>query len=226
MTGGYKSLDYEPLDLFDDEKGGATFASSHSHPPKQVLSGKGWSVWASKETDVAKADLSKFNVVLNLTGYSVHRRHRIPVRALAKYGNSRPREILLNWPDMQAVNLPYEFWRDLMRCASRWGWRILVFCVGGHGRTGTALACMLVARGWKAQDAIDFVRKNHCNKAIETETQERYIYRMSGEPFPEEKVCLPLKEELPSKKVICGRCGHTNQWDSKNCKSCRHPIWD
>jgi protein-tyrosine phosphatase len=49
--------------------------------------------------------------------------------------------------------------------------------MGGHGRTGTALASVLMASG-KATDpdtAIELVRSKHCKRAIETYDQIDYL---------------------------------------------------
>ncbi len=52
-----------------------------------------------------------------------------------------------------------------------------VGCMGGHGRTGTILACMALLSDPEltAKAAIQWVRKVHCKEAIETNQQEWYI---------------------------------------------------
>ena len=90
-------------------------------------------------------------------------------------------EILLDWPDMEAVNLPREFWDDLVAHLAHARAQMLIFCVGGHGRTGAAIACLMVACGWQSGEAITWVRRNYCPCAIETTEQERYIRSIAGE---------------------------------------------
>lgn len=63
---------------------------------------------------------------------------------------------------------------DTYRKAQDEQW-VEVGCVGGHGRTGTALACMAVLSGVPADEAIDWVRVNYCAHAIETEEQEWWV---------------------------------------------------
>ncbi|HZN14242.1 MAG TPA: protein-tyrosine phosphatase family protein [Acidimicrobiales bacterium] len=58
---------------------------------------------------------------------------------------------------------------------ARKGERVEVGCLGGHGRTGTALACLAVLTGTPASDALAWVRTNYCYKAVETDVQERLI---------------------------------------------------
>ncbi len=76
-----------------------------------------------------------------------------------------------------------------------------VACLGGHGRTGTFLACCAVVNGMTAGEAIAHVRDKYCDKAIETKKQEWYVHAMHAvhhnipaPPMPEEKVWQPTKE--------------------------------
>lgn len=52
-----------------------------------------------------------------------------------------------------------------------------VGCMGGHGRTGTILACLAILSDneMSASAAIHHVRKVHCDEAIETNQQEWFI---------------------------------------------------
>jgi protein-tyrosine phosphatase len=58
---------------------------------------------------------------------------------------------------------------------ARSGQDIEVGCLGGHGRTGTALACLAVLTGHPALDAVAWVRSSYCTKAVETPEQEAFI---------------------------------------------------
>ena len=58
---------------------------------------------------------------------------------------------------------------------ARSGQNIEVGCIGGHGRTGTALACLAVLSGQPAVDAVAWVRSNYCVKAVETPEQEAFV---------------------------------------------------
>ena len=55
--------------------------------------------------------------------------------------------------------------------------RVEVACAGGHGCTGTALACMAVLDGVRSDQAVDYVRKNYAAGAVETPWQRRFVAR-------------------------------------------------
>ena len=91
--------------------------------------------------------------------------------------NSKPTRdyIRLHWQDYGTPPVGRDFWIRLLGLLPKEG-NILVCCMGSHGRTGTAMACLMVASNlWTASEAIDYVRRNHCEEAIETAAQETYI---------------------------------------------------
>jgi protein-tyrosine phosphatase len=51
-------------------------------------------------------------------------------------------------------------------------------CIGGHGRTGTFLAALVSLFG--EQDAVEYVRKNYCHKAVESATQTKFLTDQFG----------------------------------------------
>lgn len=53
--------------------------------------------------------------------------------------------------------------------------RVEVACSGGHGRTGTALACLTVLDGVPNADAVRYVRHHYNPRAVETPWQRRYV---------------------------------------------------
>jgi len=82
----------------------------------------------------------------------------------------------LRWPDFwlpsdrgQAREILAEAWE---RASTG---RVEVACRGGHGRTGTALACLAVIDGVPADQAVSFVRRHYNARAVETPWQRRYV---------------------------------------------------
>lgn len=87
----------------------------------------------------------------------------------------------LRWPDFWlpsdragARDLLCEVWE---RAAAE---RVEIACAGGHGRTGTALACLAVIDGVPADQAVAFVRRHYDPHAVETPWQRRYVARFTA----------------------------------------------
>jgi hypothetical protein len=68
---------------------------------------------------------------------------------------------------------------ELLRRA-RGGQVVELGCLGGHGRTGTALACLAALTGQSSRDAVSWVRANYCVKAVENREQEEFVHSFPG----------------------------------------------
>ena len=105
-----------------------------------------------------------------------------PTFALYLLGRRPPpvewESLWLRWPD---------FWLPTDRAATadalREAWarseteRVEIACFGGHGRTGTALACLAVLDGIPRNEAVAYVRAHYAHRAVETPWQRRYVRR-------------------------------------------------
>ena len=58
--------------------------------------------------------------------------------------------------------------------------RVEVACSAGHGRTGTALACLAILDGVPPGNAVAYVREHYNSRAIETPWQRRFVARFLG----------------------------------------------
>ena len=88
----------------------------------------------------------------------------------------------VDWPDFGVpanAEAVVEALRSVLERA-RSGQHIEVGCLGGHGRTGTALACLAVLAGYPAHDAVAWVRSSYCAEAVETPGQEAFIAALLG----------------------------------------------
>ena len=90
------------------------------------------------------------------------------------------------WPDF---GLPPDV--DGLRIAlvalldrARTGEAVEIGCLGGHGRTGTALACLAVLTGTPAAGAVDWVRASYCERAVETDAQCAFVETFVLPPQP------------------------------------------
>lgn len=81
--------------------------------------------------------------------------------------------IRLLWADGKCPPVGALFWDDLLQAIP--SGHILFGCAGGHGRTGTALATMLCLAGFSSELAEKVVCTIYCSKAVETDTQQRYL---------------------------------------------------
>lgn len=72
------------------------------------------------------------------------------------------------------ANLLSKGLRCLLREAKK-GRVIEIGCMGGHGRTGTTLACLLVLQGMNPVEAIRGVQRRYCPEAVESVSQEQFV---------------------------------------------------
>ncbi|MEU4240935.1 protein phosphatase [Actinoplanes sp. NPDC026619] len=94
----------------------------------------------------------------------------------------------VRWPDFRLPSdRPYARKVLLEALARAEGDRVEFACYGGHGRTGTALACLAVLDGVPAAEAVAFVREHYDPKAVETPWQRRFVSRYEPDSDPPEK---------------------------------------
>lgn len=88
----------------------------------------------------------------------------------------------LDWPDFGVPADPAPVLVALRSVLgrARAGQRVEVGCLGGHGRTGTALACLAVLAGHPAAGAVAWVRASYCPDAVETAGQEAFVTGLRG----------------------------------------------
>jgi len=65
------------------------------------------------------------------------------------------------------------------------GKKVLAFCAGSHGRTGTLLASLIALLEPDTADPIAAARQRHCKAAVETEAQARAVFALRAEELPE-----------------------------------------
>lgn len=92
-----------------------------------------------------------------------------------------PPIVKLKWPDQQApVRLSLTWWQRFLALCPQGN--IVVCCIGGHGRTGTCLAALLIAATrCTGEEAIATIRTQHCPEAIEGLKQPAYLIALGRE---------------------------------------------
>ena len=84
---------------------------------------------------------------------------------------------IVAWPDF-GVPVDLDELRDQLRTVLARAEAkdvVEIGCLGAHGRTGTALACLAVLDGIDAGVAVDWVRENYCERAVETPGQAEFV---------------------------------------------------
>lgn len=85
--------------------------------------------------------------------------------------------------------LSKEYWvalADEIRELILHGEKVVVFCQGGHGRTGmvASILCHHLNAEAVGDDPVKWVRERYCEKAVETNDQHKYVHTMLGLPEP------------------------------------------
>lgn len=95
-----------------------------------------------------------------------------------RFARFRPSKLMIYpWPDLGVPREPRRFRRAmhwLLRQAAD-GKRVEIGCAGGHGRTGTMLAALLVLQGMPFKRAAAAIRSRYCADAIETKGQSQML---------------------------------------------------
>lgn len=91
--------------------------------------------------------------------------------------------------DMKAPLVHPDFWYDLVDALinlakKEGGVDILVVCQGGHGRTGTVLSILAGILMPELDNPVEFIRKEYCEEAVETQSQELYVRDVLDMDFP------------------------------------------
>lgn len=83
--------------------------------------------------------------------------------------------------DMHAPSDPNSFKQLISWLADQLvaGKKVHIGCIGGHGRTGLVLAALVTFMTGE-KDSITYVRKNYCEKAVESATQVRFLNQHFG----------------------------------------------
>lgn len=89
------------------------------------------------------------------------------------------------WQDFGPPPLGFEhFLRETVIPELKEGKKILVYCIGSHGRTGTFLASLVALLEPETLDPIEAVRTRHCDRAVETRQQAEFIFALRGQKLP------------------------------------------
>jgi len=157
--------------------GGAGYPLPPPHPAHRgepVCVGP-YLVLAGGTRDLREEDLEKADVLVPLARdapFALGRAYRVIGCPLRDFGG-----VPAGWGEfLEGVILP-----ELAA-----GRRLLAFCMGSHGRTGTFLASLiaLLESAAETPDPIAAARKRHCERAVETRAQAEAVFALRGESLP------------------------------------------
>lgn len=162
-----------------------------NHSPTFIYSDGSVNYYAADEEG---AEEFSGNLIINLTTKpstkAVATTYKIP--QLSKHMLSLPEEIVLGWIDFSTPPVKSSFWKALHKYCKDKSYKDVCFrCGYGHGRTGTALASMLIAnKQMDAESAIHMLRDQYCKQAVESQRQIIYLIdldcTLNDVPFPDE----------------------------------------
>lgn len=96
--------------------------------------------------------------------------------------------LTVDWPDGHVPEfLGREWWQELhsFLATGLSGQRVFIGCLGGMGRTGTALSILYGLEHPHRENPIDDIRETYHYDAVETEAQVDYIGAILQKEFPE-----------------------------------------
>ena len=137
---------------------------------------------------------------------------------LNKWAGKHTRTVTFDWPDYGIIDVPLSFWLELLDACPADG-RVMITCHGGHGRSGTCLAALMIARGMTSGGAMEYIRLMHCHKSIESTRQEAYLQKLALEAVMRGISSATVEEAIAEvsrddgKFEFCNWCG----------RSFRHP---
>jgi len=162
----------------------------HSGPQFAFEIGKS-RIWGSKADDV-KNNIDEWDMMIPLVGdYDsyipksyIHTNPEaddlLPADLTEPY---IPAILAIDWPDFGVPFIPAVWWKGLVRFLETYDGDVVLFCQGGHGRTGTALTILACLSQEELQTGIEcplfWLRDNYCEHAVETYDQVDYIERIT-----------------------------------------------
>jgi len=128
------------------------------------------------------------------------------------YDESGPGDIIFPISDQKVPSQArMEQLFDIIKLLLSMGQEIGVSCQGGHGRTGTVLACVYGRFNPQDPDPAETIRETICDRMIESMAQEEFIFKFLGIPETERLI----KERAESEKLRLEREARYAQYDSK-----------
>jgi len=170
--------------------------------PTKAFEAQGIEFWGSSKGNLDKEFWGENDLILNATGTKFTQKPFVKNcpewLKLPGGGNSEPSQAVFEWKDYgpPPKSLDLKWWASIIKQAKKNKIeRIICCCVAGKGRTGTALSALALASGFAKEpdEAIDYIRDNYCSKAVESDSQELYLWLLM---YNEEDLVEEDEEEV------------------------------
>lgn len=179
------------VDDYAGYKGNGYKFKQCDHYPRRVIDLGDLTLYGATKSKLDYESMQGKDLILNVSGNAV-------VGGLASTGNMvrggaefdalksmiKPiRELILEWADGGIFPVGLDFWRKLYDiCLENKYRHIVATCLGGHGRTGTALASLIIANtNLDAETVTKQIHAVYCEEAIETFSQSEYLSMLAVE---------------------------------------------
>ena len=168
-------------------------------------------IWAARGRDIKRLD--RWDLLIPLADdYATY----IPTNPISSNQQAKeelpaslttgimPPVMTIDWPDQGIPHIGKKWWKDLADYLIDFNGDVAFFCMGGHGRTGTALTIMSILCD-QIPDAVCplyWLRDTYCEEAVESYEQVDYIEHITGEVINAEpsnvfKMAKWSQEDIP-----------------------------
>ena len=90
--------------------------------------------------------------------------------------------VAVDWPDYGIPPLRKVWWETFAAALRKVDGHVVIYCLGGHGRTGTAVAILASLLKWvpDKECPVTWLRERYCHQAVESIEQISYIRHITG----------------------------------------------
>jgi hypothetical protein len=152
---------------------GSVKYESHKHPAVAPVIIGGFPVYLGACRDIDPDTVDKMDYVCALNGYMPN-----------TYFGTVTNHINCELVDRGGVPKCWPEFIDFIVGLLKDDAKILAYCVGGHGRTGTFGASLISVLEPETPDPIDAIRARHCHKAVESCAQAKAVFALRKRSLP------------------------------------------
>jgi protein-tyrosine phosphatase len=148
------------------------FSKHFAHPVSKLSVGE-FEIFAGGRLAMRQYDTDGFDLLVPLT-------HKLPFNIGSRYS--------ILWAELPDFGGVPENWLEVVNeviAELKAGKKVMAFCEGGHGRTGTLLASLVAILEPEIEDPILAVRERYCVNAVETYAQAEGVFALKGMTLPD-----------------------------------------